>query len=108
MILFKKEHVSMILSGRKTQTRRIGEKRWNIGAIHQVKTGFRKDDRFGAVRILWVKREKLGDMNNADAREEGYDSYEDYMRKFKEIYGTCNPNIAVWAIGFELVKDDSR
>jgi hypothetical protein len=34
MILFKKEHKDLILADIKTQTRRTGNKRWNVGAIH--------------------------------------------------------------------------
>ena len=34
MILFRPQHVGPILDGRKTQTRRLGKRRWREGAIH--------------------------------------------------------------------------
>ena len=40
MILFQEEHVQPILDGHKTQTRRLGKKRWNVGAVHQCKLNY--------------------------------------------------------------------
>ncbi len=104
MILFKKEHVPMILSGRKTQTRRMGKKRWNVGAIHQVKTGFKKDDQFGSVRILNVREEQLKHITEESARAEGYDSVSDYMDIFMKIYGSWTPDQWVWVVDFKVIS----
>lgn len=88
-----------------TQTRRVGKKRWNVGAIHQVKTGFRKDDRFGSVKILDVTREPLCMITEEDARAEGYDSVREYREIFRKIYGMWKPGLNVWVVDFELVED---
>lgn len=106
MILFKQEHKPMILGGRKTQTRRTGKKRWNVGSIHQAKTGFKKDDVFASLRILAVRPERLGDISEADARAEGYDSIEEYKKVFARIYGRWMADEDVWVVDFEKVDKE--
>ena len=83
MILFKPEHVPMILSGRKTQTRRLGKKRWRVGAIHQCKTSLFGES-FARVRIRGVCREPLREISVADCFAEGYASHEQFFRKFHD------------------------
>ncbi len=102
MILFKKEHKPMILSGVKTQTRRKGKKRWNVGSIHMAKTGFRKDDAFARILITGVREERLGDITDEDSRKEGYASIEDYRYIFQFIYGKWTPDETVHVVDFEL------
>jgi len=103
MILFKQKHVQLILDGIKTQTRRIGKKRWNIGAIHMCKTSFKKGADFAHVKILDAREELLGDMTLEDAHAEGYESIEDYKRVFIEIYGAWNDEMPVWVVDYKLV-----
>ncbi len=103
MILFKSEHVEPILSGRKTQTRRMGKRRWRIGAIHECRTALFGEP-FAKVRILGVRQEQLGDISDADVRREGYDSVADYIQVFKRIYGRWNPEKLVWVVSFVRVE----
>lgn len=104
MMLFKPEHVPHILSGRKTQTRRLGKKRWNVGAVHQCQTKMlRNDSVFAHVRIKRVYRQQLNDMSPADVYAEGYDSWHDYMGALNringsELFGTDE----VWVVEFAL------
>jgi len=103
MILFKPEHVHPILEGRKTETRRLGKKRWNVDAIHQCRTRLFGQP-FAKVRILEVRREPLGALNNDDARAEGYESREAYREVWERIYGSWDANQLVWVVRFELVS----
>jgi len=105
MILFKKEHVQPILDRVKTQTRRMGNKRWNVGAVHQCKLNYMKGH-FADVRIKDVRRERLGDISHEDALAEGYRNTFDYLEAFYEInridpdFDEANP--LVWVVDFEL------
>lgn len=106
MILFKLEHKQPILEERKTQTRRLGKKRWNIGAVHQARTKMLGKP-FAFLRITDVRQEPLSAISDADAKREGYDSVAEFLKKFSEINwaGSGNPvywTQPVWVVEFEL------
>lgn len=108
MILFKPEHVEMILNGNKTQTRRLGKKRWNVGAIHQCKTKLYSYESFACVRILEVRQEYLHDISEADIGAEGYGLKPgDYKEAWARINGGewyDYSYTSVWVVTFELVQ----
>ena len=86
MLLFKPEHIEPILSGRKTETRRIWANwRCNVGAVHLAKTRMLSPDHFARLEILDRWEERLGDITDEGAWREGYDSRDDYLQKFREI-----------------------
>lgn len=105
MMLFKPEHVELILAGRKTQTRRLGKRRWNVGAVHQCATRlFDPDAVFARVRILALRRERLSVVSPLEAWREGYDSVPAYLAAFYRINGEDPPDPLVWVVEFELVE----
>jgi hypothetical protein len=103
MISFKPEHVEPILEGRKTQTRRLGKKRWNVGAIHHCRTRLFDGEPFACVRITAVRRERLGDISDGDIAREGYATRADYRAAWEAIYGSSwNDDMEVWVVDFKL------
>ena len=110
MILFKPEHVEPILTGYKTQTRRLGKKRWNVGSVHACYTRppFAKGgaEPFCRVLIKGVHTQILGSMTNWDARAEGYDNVGAFIDAWERINGkNCwAPRLSVWVVAFELVQ----
>ena len=105
MILFKSEHVGPILTGTKTQTRRIWKKpRAKVGAVHLAKTKMLSREYFAKLRILDVYREFPSDISDDDARAEGYDDAEAYLKAFCRINRLSEvPDKTVFVVKFEVV-----
>ena len=102
MILFKLHHVEPILDGTKTQTRRIGKRRWRQDAEHQCRTTlFGKP--FAIVRIEDVRSQRLGDMTPREARAEGGYDLHAFREVWKEMYDLWDPELVVWVVEFSLV-----
>jgi len=120
MILFRPEHVAPILAGHKTQTRRLGKRRWRVGAVHGCYTRppYAKGgaEPFGWVLILDVRRERLCDISVADVVAEGYANTFGFFKAFcrisKRLAADCRRNCLgcelanpeVWVVEFELVE----
>ena len=114
MILFKPEHVPMILSGRKTETRRRGRKRWSVGSVHQCQTKMlRNDSVFAHVRVLDVREAWLFLTTPEDAFREGYGSVDEFVTVYLAINHVDGQDDAavdkafsepIWALRFELVS----
>ncbi len=119
---FKREMADLVLSGKKTQTRRIKPPRHKVGSIQPVQCGYRDKAR-AHIRILDVRRQRLGDVTQAEADAEGFKtplafqkaviSREKYssLRAFKQYLISINP-WATWTIDtlltvyeFELVEE---
>ena len=103
MILFKPYHVPLILSGRKTQTRRLGKKRWIVGAVHQAKVSYMAKP-FASIKVKMLWKEKLGQINHVGAIAEGYDDVNAYLEAFEKIYGAADMQQEVWVLDFERVE----
>lgn len=107
MILFKKRFIELILSGKKTSTRRIGAKRWNVGSTHQLKTSFFSEP-FAVVEILGVRQEKLGDISQADSGSEGFNTPAEFIASYRDIHKLDEADdiaaTQVWVINFKLTE----
>lgn len=101
-MIFSKEHLYLVLRGRKTQTRRLGRRRWNEGAVHPVKSG-RYDKPAGWVRILHVRCAKLGAITLEDAEREGYSSIQTYKQAWERVYkAPWAADLETWVIDFRI------
>lgn len=103
VILFKPENVALVLSGRKTQTRRRWKRRRMLpGSIHQAKTRLFGEP-FASIRVQRVWREPLGTISDADAIAEGYPGREEFAVAFARINGDVPPDEVVWCVEFALM-----
>ena len=106
MILFKKEFIDAILNGTKTETRRKGKKRWNVGAIHQLQLSYFDKEPFAKVEILSVEEKTLGSLTEADALAEGFSSRMGFYGWWGRQYGEMpNTRDLVWVVKFKLVEN---
>ena len=116
MLLFKPEHRPLILSGQKTQTRRLWPHgcRVRVGAEHQAQTGMFSKDCFAILHIERVWRENLWDISDADAVAEGYIDRPDYLEAFIRINrmttqtGEYPSDLPVWAVAFHVAYPGTR
>ena len=131
MILFKPQFVQSILNGQKTQTRRLGVKRWNVGSIHQTKTNFSEESAFAKVMITQEPyQQELRMMSSSDALAEGgftiHDSCKNktidkiyarmackkcnhketcYQLVWITVNGTWRPKENPWVVNFQRIRE---
>ncbi len=104
MILFKHQHIFPILTGLKTQTRRTWKKpRVKVGSIQKAKTEMISKHFFARLRVLAVYTQKLGDMTEQDAYEEGGYTLRGYKEVFQRINRFWDDNIVVFVVKFEVL-----
>lgn len=110
MILFKKFLVAQIQAGRKTETRRLGKKRWNVGTIHQVRQQYYQKVPDCHVRIINVYQERLSAITDEAVKREGLDMTPDeFIAKFREINAgkAMENDPLVWVVQFEKVEQQA-
>ena len=90
----------LVLSGRKTQTRRLS-------GVYRVGARYRLNHEYD-ILILSKRRERLGDISPSDVRAEGFRSLEEFVKAWKSIYGWWDPNRFVWVYEFRLVQKGER
>lgn len=92
MLLFKRFLIEKILSGEKTETRRLWDKpRVKVGTVHQIqpdlKSSFDKVPPPCKIKILAVYRERLSRITSQSVKHEGFPdgSVANFITKFKDI-----------------------
>ena len=104
-MFFKKWHIELILSGRKTQTRRLPGKSANyqVGRVYGIRDRwFSKPE--AHILITHKFRQRLGDISLEDVGKEGYSSLEEFQRAWEEAHGpgSWNPDLIVTVYEFKL------
>jgi len=96
-ILFKRPFISLILSGEKTQTRRLSG-RYRPGEIYRVNNT--------EIWILITRkyRQRLGDISREEIFKEGFSSPSEFRQAWKRIYGRYDPDLQVWAYEFKVIS----
>ncbi|MCJ7425043.1 ASCH domain-containing protein [Candidatus Bathyarchaeota archaeon] len=107
MAIFKRKHLTKILAGQKTQTRRIHRpisQGWQIGKTYGIRDRwFTKPQTH--ITILRKFRQRLGDITQEDVQKEGYTSMEEFRKVWAEIYGQWNPDQIVTVYEFKKVDE---
>jgi len=106
-MLFKKHHIELILSGRKTQTRRLPGKsaNYHVGRVYSIRDRwFGKAE--GHILITRKFRQRLGDISLEDVRKEGYSSLQEFRGAWEGVHGqgSWDPNSVVAVYEFKVVS----
>lgn len=110
-MLFTEKHISMVLSGKKTQTRR----RWDspqvkVGNSYRATTDLftPRAEAPAYIEIVDLRTEPLGEIDTTDAAAEGGYSVDEFVDLWTEMHGEWNPDEEVWVIDFVGHETDPR
>ena len=86
-MLFKPEFIELIKSGRKTQTRRLWKTAHvRVGGVYDARTKlFERASVFARIQVLSLRREKIAEISEDDARAEGFASRVEFLKAFRRI-----------------------
>jgi len=96
-----------VLSGEKTQTRRLKRGRYQVGntyAIQATRGGWPA----GRIRMLRIWQQRLGTVSDQEAEAEGFKTVEEWLDVFCRVnacVGRIHPMDMVWGFEFELVTE---
>ena len=102
-MIFKKEFLPLILSGRKTQTRRTYSRLLRIGQIYSVQVNRTQSTGY-YIKVLNRYSQQLSEVSEAEANKEGFNNLEEFKDAWIKITGKWNPTHEVVAYEFKLTK----
>lgn len=110
MLLFTRDNVAKIIKGTKTETRRVGQRRWREEARHQIKAAESGifGEPLGLVEILKVEREALGAITDDGAKREGYRNRAQFFDAWRRLHGSLHLEGLVWVVRFRCVSTARR
>jgi len=101
--MFKKDLLDLVLSGRKTQTRRRHKNPLKEGRIYAVKRNW-LEATGEYIRITKVYPQKLGDVSEEEAIKEGFSGLDKFREAWIRINGNWDPEMEVTVYEFELAE----
>jgi hypothetical protein len=105
--LFKRHLIHLILSGAKTQTRRIHQRQWKVGNTYKIKDTYYCKG-LGTIKITRSFKQRLGDISEQDAQKEGFKTCNEFIDAWNTIKGSWNPDTIVTVYEFILVEKDNE
>jgi hypothetical protein len=113
-ILFKPELADAILAGTKTVTRRFTKDnprspwwvercRYQPGRDYAICPG-RSTFAVGRVEIVSCEKVRLGYLDDAEARREGFANAAEFEATWRELHGSYDPDVVLWRLEFKVAK----
>ena len=120
--------LDLVLSGVKSQTRRVKKPHeflihdndmwhvesktekshrtvYNVGQIYAVQPG-RAKKAVAHIKLTGLREETVGEISEADAKAEGFDSREAFFEAWRAIHGAkADLQALVWVLEFELCDE---
>jgi len=106
-LIFQNEFLPLILSGRKTQTRRTNKRQLNVGKIYSIQVN-RTTSTGHYLRITKRYSQRLGEVTEDEAHREGFNSLEEFRHKWISIYGSWEPEQVVVVYEFIVIDESTR
>jgi hypothetical protein len=105
-LIFTLDNVDKILTGEKTQTRRLarGPCKYRVGQDYSVQPGRTKRE-VARIAVTGIRREALGEIGHRDARAEGYPSTTEFWDAWSDLHGGFSRDDLVDVIDFVLVAE---
>jgi len=102
-MMFKRELLDLVISGKKTQTRRLHKNLLKEKQKYVIKKNWYENTEH-YIRITKVYSQKLGDVSEEEARKEGFSSREEFRDAWIRINGSWDSDIVVTVYEFELAE----
>jgi hypothetical protein len=102
-MMFKRELLDLVISGKKTQTRRLHKNLLKEKQKYVIKRNWYKNTEY-YIQIKKVYPQRLGDDSEEDAHKEGFGSLEEFRDAWIRINGVWDPEIVVTVYKFELAE----
>ena len=100
-MMFKRELLDLVISGKKTQTRRLHKRVLKEGRIYALKRSWIKSTG-DYIKITKVARQRLGEVTEEEAEKEGFNSLEEFRNAWVRINGSWDPDMEVVVYDFKL------
>lgn len=107
VLVFKRPLLSLVLAGKKTQTRRISKRQLQENRIYPILDRYSEGPK-GYVRIKRKFQQRLADISPSDVKKEGFNTLEEFKAAWKNCYGSWQPETTITVYEFELVNGDCR
>jgi len=102
-MMFKRELLDLVISGKKTQTRRLHRRVLREGRIYALKRSW-IESTGDYIKITKVTHQKLGDVSEEEAHKEGFSGLEEFRNAWISINGRWEPEMIVTVYEFELAE----
>ena len=102
-LTFKRPLLFLVLEGKKTQTRRLPNKRQlKEGRIYAIMDDYSEGSK-GYIKITRKFFQRLGDITEEDIRKEGFNTLEEFKATWEKLYGSWQPDQTIIVYEFELL-----
>ena len=101
-LLFKKPMLPKIHDGTKTATRRPIRPMVKEGGKYRLKTDLFKAHP-DSIQVDRLYQQPLGEMTQADAQMEGYQTLQEFQEVWASLFKTYDPKQTFWVVEFRYV-----
>jgi hypothetical protein len=101
-LFFKRQFISKIREGAKTQTRRLKQPKLSIGKAYHLRENYRSTLP-EQIMITDIFQQFLGDISQEEVLKEGLSSEQDFIDTWTEIYGYYDPAEVIWVVEFQYI-----